>query len=115
MSIIGHSLGSVISYDLLLHTAECMGVEVTSEPESPTSTSHSPSVSKSTMVAPRAVQLADGKGAGGGGGGEGVRFDAKVVSPEASLRLDDEEEEPTVIGEDEPGECVCIYSVYPSP
>ena len=44
-------------------------------------------------------------GGGGGGGGEGVRFDPSVASLEASLRLDGDEEEPIVIGEDEPGEC----------
>ena len=71
VSIIGHSLGSVITYDLLLHTAECMGVDVASG-ESPSSASNSPSLSKSTMAAasfssrasekgPKAVQLGDGK------------------------------------------------------
>ena len=95
-----------------------MGVDVASG-ESPSSASNSPSLSKSTMAAasfssrasekgPKAVQLGDGKvgrGGGGGGGGEGVRFDPSVASLEASLRLDGDEEEPIVIGEDEPGEC----------
>ena len=118
VSIIGHSLGSVITYDLLLHTAECMGVDLTSG-ETPTSPSNSPSLSKSTMAVassfsrpsengPKAVQLGDRK-AGGGGGGGGVRFDPSVASPEASLRLDGDEEEPMVIGEGEPGVCVRAY------
>ena len=113
VSIIGHSLGSVITYDLLLHTAECMGVDVTSG-ETPTSTSNSPSLSKSTMSVasfsrpskngPKVVQLGDRKAGGGGG----VHFDPSVASPEASLRLDGDEEEPMVIREDEPGVCVCV-------
>ena len=124
VSIIGHSLGSVITYDLLLHTAECMGVDVSSGETPPTSAGNSPSLSKSTMTVGasssrvsekgrKAVQLGDRKAGGaggeggGGGGGGGVRFDPSMAS--LSLKLDGEDEgEPMVIGEDEPGESVCI-------
>ena len=128
VSIIGHSLGSVITYDLLLHTAECMGVDVSSGETPPTSAGNSPSLSKPTMAvgasssrasgkSRKAVQLGDGKaggaggdgGGGGGRGGGGVRFDPSVASLEASLKLDGEDEgESMVIGEDEPGEGVCV-------
>ena len=75
--------------------------------ETPT---NSPSLSKSSRVrekGPRAVQLGEGKAMGGvGGGGGGVRFDPSL---DASLSLSlsgGNEEEPMMIGEDEPGECV---------
>jgi hypothetical protein len=126
VSIIGHSLGSVITYDLLLHTAECKGgLDVTSSGggETPTSTNtsanSSPSLSKSSAVmvagssssrasakGPRAVHLGNGKAGGGAGG---VRFDPNVASLDPSLSLSlsgGDEEEPMMIGEDEPGEGV---------
>ena len=75
--------------------------------ETPT---NSPSLSKSSRVkekGPRAVQLGEGKAMGGvGGGGGGVRFDPSL---DASLSLSlsgGNEEEPMMIEEDEPGECV---------
>ena len=117
VSIIGHSLGSVITYDLLLHTAECMGgLDSTSGGETPTSTStnNSPSLSKSAGSSSRvrekgsrAVQLGDGKtgGVGGGGGrGGGVRFDPSLDTSLSLSLSGGNEEEPMVIGEDEPGE-----------
>ena len=104
MSVIGHSLGSVIMYDLLLHTAECMGVDVTTD-ESPTL---SPTLSSQTSASskhggsPRAVQLANKKGSE-----DVVRFDPSVMSLESGLQSLQE-------GEDEPGrpckisDCVCV-------
>ena len=79
--------------------------------ETPT---NSPSLSKSSRArekGPRAVQLGDGKAVGGGEGGGGVRFDPSL---DASLSLSlsgGNEEEPMMIGEDEPGECVSLTTM----
>ena len=98
VSVIGHSLGSVIMYDLLLHTAECVGVDVG------TGDCPSPDLSMSSMQSgmpfsrsergPQAVRLTRKKGVE-----DVVQFDPSVVSPEASIQL----EGPMVLGEDEPG------------
>ena len=98
VSIIGHSLGSVIMYDLLLHTAECVGVNVgtgdCTSPDLSTSSMQSAMTSLRSERRPQAVRLAVGKGEE-----NVVQFNPSVVSPEASMQL----EEPMLLGEDEPG------------
>ena len=96
MSVIGHSLGSVIMYDLLVCTAECMGVDVATE-DSPVSSPSLPTSSSRDYGegSLRAVQLAGKRGAAGGV----VRFDPSMRSLESNVQL----EEPMDMAVDEVG------------
>lgn len=106
ISILAHSLGSVLTYDLLYETCTALGVEHDEPPDCvlgpQPSGNASVSKSKSGSGLPRKVELKDVS--------DSVVFTAGLQSPESSLQSDQPMSPQS--GNDEPGKLPCILNLF---